>query len=75
MYFKGSSAFSENEVKSVERVIMSKKDEWDSFISLHSYGQLWLLPYSASQEKPLDYKDLYSKAEIGAKFLEQFNGQ
>ena len=54
---------------------MSKKDEWDSFISLHSYGQLWLLPYSASQEKPLDYKDLYSKAEIGAKFLEQFNGQ
>lgn len=53
-------------------MIFSLKDEISVYISLHSYGQLWLIPY-AYKEKiySTDFNDLLAVARKGEKALEE----
>lgn len=47
--FSGPYPASEPEVKSLMRYIMNKSPRWVSHISLHSYGAIWLSPFSYSK--------------------------
>uniref|UniRef100_A0A0N4ZWR9 Zinc carboxypeptidase A 1 n=1 Tax=Parastrongyloides trichosuri TaxID=131310 RepID=A0A0N4ZWR9_PARTI len=52
--FHGSSAFSEPESRAVKEFL--EKNSMKSFISLHSYSQLWLIPYAHRRRSyPQDY--------------------
>ncbi|CEF64918.1 Peptidase M14, carboxypeptidase A domain and Proteinase inhibitor, carboxypeptidase propeptide domain and Proteinase inhibitor, propeptide domain-containing protein [Strongyloides ratti] len=52
--FHGSSAFSEPESLAVKEFL--EKNPMKSFISLHSYSQLWLIPYAHRRRSyPQDY--------------------
>lgn len=41
--YGGSGAESELEVKAVISSINKKINEWDAFLTIHSYGQLWYI--------------------------------
>uniref|UniRef100_A0AC35UAK9 Peptidase_M14 domain-containing protein n=1 Tax=Rhabditophanes sp. KR3021 TaxID=114890 RepID=A0AC35UAK9_9BILA len=52
--YHGSSAFSEPETRSVKEFL--EKTPMKAFVSLHSYSQLWLIPYSHRRRSyPQDY--------------------
>jgi len=37
---------------------MSRRDRLKLYIALHSYSQLWLIPWGYTKEHPADYNDL-----------------
>ncbi len=47
--YAGPHPSSESEVKAVMNYIMSQSPRWLSYISLHSYGGIWLAPFSYSR--------------------------
>ncbi|GBP91494.1 Zinc carboxypeptidase A 1, partial [Eumeta japonica] len=55
--YAGSAAFSEMETRSLSTYI-AKLDNLLAYISLHSYGQMILLPYSDSTEHIGNYDEL-----------------
>lgn len=56
--FAGSRAFSEPETKAVADFIMDHKDQIVVYLTLHSYSQMWLVPWSFTQKRVKDYDDL-----------------
>ncbi|XP_059476844.1 carboxypeptidase A2-like [Neocloeon triangulifer] len=56
--YAGPKAFSEPEVKAVADFLMENKEKFKIFLTLHSYGQMWLLPWSFTEEKVIDHDDL-----------------
>ncbi len=40
--FAGEEAGSEPETRAIQDFILSKKSSWLSFVSIHSYGAMWL---------------------------------
>lgn len=61
---KGTSPDSELEVKAVQRTLLSKLGQWDSYITLHSYGQYFFTPWGFTTNLPNDYYDLTAKARV-----------
>lgn len=57
--YRGPSANSENEVKSVANLIASQGN-FKSFITLHSYKQLLMYPYSYTGTNAPDQTELVS---------------
>lgn len=56
--YHGAAAFSEPESQAVRDFVMSKRGSLKGFISLHSYSQLWLVPYGHQLHTyPDDYHD------------------
>jgi len=56
--FAGPAPWSEPEAKAVADFLMSHQGEWDLFITLHSYGQLWMTPWGYTAALPADYDEL-----------------
>lgn len=70
----GKAPASELETQAVVRAI-GRKDNWDAFISVHSYGQWWLTPYGyAVDGVPADYAEIKAKGQIGADAIKAYNG-
>lgn len=69
--YAGPSGSSELENQQVQKVIMDHKGEWDSFITLHSYGQFWMTPWGYTKALPGDYNDLLSVSKIGHEALKK----
>lgn len=51
---------SEPEVKAVARFIRDHKDAIKAYITMHSYSQMVLFPYSYTMEKSKDHDELVS---------------
>jgi carboxypeptidase A2 len=69
--YAGSSPFSEPETRAMSDFILSHKDEIKVYLTMHSYSQLWLVPWGYKTEKPADYYDLYVLAEQAVNALEK----
>ncbi|KAB1278533.1 Carboxypeptidase O [Camelus dromedarius] len=72
--FCGTGPVSEPETKAVSSFIESKKENIVCFLTMHSYGQLILLPYGYTTNKPSNHEELDSigqcrtrKGETGSK--------
>ncbi|CAF1015022.1 unnamed protein product [Brachionus calyciflorus] len=52
--YAGRYPASENEVKAMQDYIMSKSPQWLSHISLHSFGAVWISPFSYSRVRIQD---------------------
>ncbi|VDM37460.1 unnamed protein product [Toxocara canis] len=64
--YSGEKVFSEPESRAVRDFLMSKemKGKLDAFITLHTYAQLWIHPYSHETETyPMDYIELKRTAK------------
>ncbi|CAB3388305.1 Hypothetical predicted protein [Cloeon dipterum] len=69
--YAGSRPFSEPETKAMTDFILSRRDEIKVYLTLHSYGQMWLVPWGYKADKPDDYYDMYVLAEQGVEALER----
>ncbi|XP_071440233.1 carboxypeptidase B-like [Hetaerina americana] len=73
--FAGHKPFSEPETRAMADFIMQHKDQIHLFLSLHSYSQMWLIPWGWTDTvKPDDYYDMYVLAEKGVNALKAVRG-
>jgi len=63
--YAGRAPASELELQAVQRAINASWGHWDSYITIHSYGQWWFTPWGYTTQLPADYTELYNKALIG----------
>ena len=56
--YGGPEPFSEPESKAVSNYIFQIRSRIKIFFSLHSYSQLWLLPWGYTTEQPTDVQNL-----------------
>ncbi|XP_034947401.1 carboxypeptidase B-like [Chelonus insularis] len=72
--YKGPYAFSEPETKAMADYIMANRDKIKLYLTLHSYNQMWLVPWGHTYEKPADYADLVSMAKKATKTISKVYG-
>jgi Zinc carboxypeptidase len=63
--YAGSAAFSEVENRNIGDFLTSIASTTNVAITIHSYSQLWLIPWSGYSYKPSDYDELVSVALTG----------
>ncbi len=72
----GKSAGSELETAALINAITAKKGSWAAYISIHSYGNWWLLPYGNSYTvRPTNYNDMMDKGRIGAAAIKAYKSK
>ncbi|ODM96080.1 Carboxypeptidase A2 [Orchesella cincta] len=65
--YRGKVAYSEPETLSVKDWILAQTNvNWQAFITLHSYSQLWMTPYGYTERAPEDYADLKRVGDAAA---------
>jgi len=67
--YAGRGPASELELIAVQKAINASMGMWDSYITIHSYGQWWFTPWGYTTALPPDYTELYNKALIGVNAL------
>lgn len=73
--YHGASAFSEPETRAVRDAILSLSDKMEVYITLHTYAQLWLFPYSNERNSfPHDVEDLEAIAKKAVESSEKLYG-
>jgi len=72
--YTGPWAFSEPETKAMADFILTRKDQIKIYLTLHSYSQMWLVPWGYKNEKPKDYYNMYVLAEKGVEALQAVRG-
>ena len=55
---------SENEVQNVERFLKSEQKRLVGFLDVHSYSQMWMIPWGYAKENIKDYDELVSNFTI-----------
>jgi len=56
--YAGSAPYSEPEAKALSDFVMTKEGDWDLFITLHTYGQLWMSAWGYTKDQPAAYPEL-----------------
>ncbi|XP_006205284.2 carboxypeptidase O [Vicugna pacos] len=72
--FCGTGPVSEPETKAVSSFIESKKENIVCFLTMHSYGQLILLPYGYTTNKPSNHEELIQVGQKAANALKAKHG-
>lgn len=72
--FCGAGPVSEPETKAVSSFIESKKENIVCFLTMHSYGQLILLPYGYTENKPSNHEELIQVGQKAANALKEKHG-
>ncbi|KRZ10471.1 Carboxypeptidase A2 [Trichinella zimbabwensis] len=68
--YHGRHSFSEPETRAVMRYLSKMQDKIKACISLHSFSQLWLMPYGNEQRHyPTNYKEMVKLANGAVKQL------
>nr|XP_034178433.1 carboxypeptidase B-like [Osmia lignaria] len=57
-------------MKAMAEYILANKEKIRMYLTLHSYSQMWLVPWGYTYSKPSDYSELVSAAKkaIGENF-------
>ncbi|RMX45944.1 hypothetical protein pdam_00011050, partial [Pocillopora damicornis] len=55
---QGSSAMSEKEVQNLDRFLKSQLKRLAGFLDVHSYSQMWMIPWGFAKENIKDYDEL-----------------
>ena len=71
--FAGSKADSEIETQSIQKII-NQKGNFEVFLTLHSYGQFWMIPWAYGSVSP-HAALLKAKSNIGAAALKAVSGK
>jgi murein tripeptide amidase MpaA len=72
--YTGPEPFSEPETAALRNILLNKTINFQSYLTLHSYGQWWLTPWSWSYTLPEDYDDLMRFGNHGADALTAVHG-
>ncbi|XP_050458345.1 carboxypeptidase B-like isoform X2 [Cataglyphis hispanica] len=72
--YSGPFAFSEPETKAVADYILANKQHIRMYLTLHSYSQMWLLPWGHTRSKPSDYSDMINVAKKAINAITKVHG-
>ncbi|OWF55235.1 carboxypeptidase B-like [Mizuhopecten yessoensis] len=73
--YTGTKAFSEQESDGLQRYILDNQDQnFVSYLTVHSYGQMWLHPWGYTSVLPDDVEDLTIAGNIAKTALGSVNG-
>jgi murein tripeptide amidase MpaA len=73
--YAGKFAFSEPETRSIQEFLQTRSTMFRSFITLHSYSQIWMYPYGHEKRNyPSDVSDLHSLAVQAKKAIQAVYG-
>ncbi|XP_071439408.1 carboxypeptidase B-like [Hetaerina americana] len=72
--YSGSKPFSEPETRAIADFLMNNRDKFKVFISLHSYAQMWLLPWGFTKTAPDDYNDLMEMGRTAVDAIAKVGG-
>jgi murein tripeptide amidase MpaA len=74
--YRGPKPFSEPETKAASDFILAHKDTMKAFISVHSFSQLWLIPYSyARNTQPADGDELNDMSKKVVAAIRSIHGE
>lgn len=73
--YAGAIPFSEPEVTAMKKFIENKVKDLKIYISLHSYGQLFLSPWGYTQEKPENHDDQMRAAQLAVEAIKNETGR
>ena len=62
--YQGASVMSEIEVQNVDRFLKSEQKRLVGFLDVHSYSQMWMIPWGYAKENIKDYDELVSNFTI-----------
>lgn len=72
--YAGSRAFSEPETTAVSDFIMDHRDRLQVYLTLHSYSQMWLIPWGYTKYRVRDYDDLMFMGRKAVDALQKVHG-
>lgn len=70
--YEGPEPFSENETSAMKKILESLQSNGSriiSYLAIHAYSELWLLPYGFKRSKSPHYDDLLKVAKAATKAL------
>ncbi|EFX84965.1 hypothetical protein DAPPUDRAFT_194294 [Daphnia pulex] len=67
--YHGVSAFSESEAVAIRDSLAANSGFVKAFVSVHSYGGIWMSPYGYVTELPLEYDEMYRVMAIGCEAI------
>jgi murein tripeptide amidase MpaA len=73
--YAGPQPFSEPEAKAVADYISARNNTWDLFITLHSYGQLWMTPWGYTMDLPPNYDSMERVGLAAVDTIAQTSGE
>ncbi|XP_064486159.1 carboxypeptidase B-like [Ornithodoros turicata] len=73
--FCGRAPFSEPETTAFRDYVTTFKDRIVFYFSIHSFGDLWLIPYGFRVDKPPDYDSLMTRAKRGVQAIWELSGE
>jgi hypothetical protein len=71
--YRGPSAFSERETSTARNFLQTISSITNLFISVHSYSQLWLVPWGGQTARPADYNELMRVGNLAANAIRGVN--
>nr|DBA20028.1 TPA: hypothetical protein GDO54_015769 [Pyxicephalus adspersus] len=72
--FCGTGPASEPEVRAVQQLVSSVKSDILCFLTMHSYGQLILLPYGYTKDPSVNHEEMLTVGQKAAARLAQISG-
>jgi len=72
--YRGPRAFSEPETQNIRDAIMARRNNMNMIISMHSFSQLWLVPWAGKLSKPSDYNDHMRIGNAAASAIRRTSG-
>jgi len=71
--YRGTAAFSEIECRTAANFLGTISSITNLYISVHSYSQLWLLPWGGQSARPTDYTELMRVGNAAATAIRSVN--
>ncbi|XP_033334246.2 carboxypeptidase B [Megalopta genalis] len=72
--YAGPRAFSEPETQAMADYILANKENIRMYLTLHSYSQMWLVPWGYTYSKPSDYLELANAAKKAINAISKVHG-
>ncbi|XP_017891839.1 carboxypeptidase B-like [Ceratina calcarata] len=72
--YAGPRPFSEPETKAMADYILANKQNIKMYLTLHSYSQMWLVPWGYTYSKPSDYSELFNMAKKAVGAISKVHG-
>lgn len=72
--YAGRAPFSEPETRAMSNFIKEHRDRIIIYLTLHSYSQMWLMPWSSTKERHNDYDDLLYMGRKAIESLKKTHG-
>jgi carboxypeptidase A2 len=72
--FAGTAPYTEPEAKAVSDYVQTLNGTTDLFITLHTYGQLFMTPWGYTQTKPADYIEMMRVGQAAVTAIRETHG-